>query len=313
MKAFLLDILICPSCLPREKDISLHAREKDGDEVLSGALVCGLCGAQYPIRDGIAELLPRSGPGSARSPSRYESPALVSAYLWSHYADLLGDENASTAYRRWAELIKPLPGLAVDAGCATGRFTFEMGMKSDMAVGVDYSRAFIKVARKLMRDGQTPITLIQEGLLTEQVALHLPESWNRPRVEFIVGDIQSLPFRSDHFSSLASLNLVDKVPSPLAHLREMNRIARRDGGQFLFSDPFSWSREVAREEDWLGGTSSGPYAGKGIDNVVSLLGGERDVLSPAWDIESRGHVWWKIRNHRNHFELIRSCFILARR
>lgn len=313
MKAFLRDILICPSCLPREKHLSLRALERDGDEVLSGTLVCGLCRTQYPIRDGIAELIPRPAPGSAPSPSRYESSALVSAYLWSHYADLLGDENASSAYRQWAGLLKPTQGLALDAGCATGRFTFEMGMKSDMAVGVDYSRAFIKMARQLMQEGQTTISLIQEGLITEQATLHLSESWNRSKVEFIVGDIQSFPFRSNRFSSLASLNLVDKVPSPLAHLREMNRVAKRVAAQFLFSDPFSWSRDVAREEDWLGGTSSGPYAGKGIDNVLSLLGGGRDDLSPAWDIENRGHIWWKIRNHQNHFELIRSCFILARR
>lgn len=313
MKAFLLDILICPSCLPREKGLSLHAQERDEEEVLSGALVCGLCRTRYPIRDGIAELLPRSVPGGARSPSRYETSALVSAYLWSHYADLLGDENASSAYRQWAGLMQPIQGLALDAGCATGRFTFEMAMKSDMAVGVDYSRAFIKMARKLMQDGQITISLIQEGLLTEQATLHLPESWSRGKVEFIVGDIQSLPFRSNGFSSLASLNLVDKVPSPLAHLKEMNRVAKQDPAQFLFSDPFSWSREVAREEDWLGGTSSGPFAGRGMDNVASLLNGRQDVLLPAWEIERRGHIWWKIRNHQNHFELIRSCFILARR
>jgi len=313
MKSFLLDILVCPSCLPLEKTLSLDAMERDGDEVLSGTLACDLCSTSYPIRNGIAELLPRSAKKAARDSSRYESDALVSAYLWSHYADLLGDENATSAYREWAKRIKPLQGLALDAGCATGRFTFEMGMKSDMAVGIDYSRAFIQTARKLMQEGKTPVSLTQEGLLTEQATLRLPESWDRGKVEFVVGDAQALPFRSGRFSSLASLNLVDKVPSPLSHLREMNRVAKQRTVQFLFSDPFSWSREVAKEENWLGGTSRGPYAGRGVDNVLSLLAGKRGDLAPPWDIGDKGHIWWKIRNHRNHFELIRSWFILARR
>jgi hypothetical protein len=45
---------------------------------------------------------------------------------------------------------------------------------------------------------------------------------------------------------LFSLNMVDKLPKPLVHLAEINRLAQISGAQFLFSDPFSWSKEVAR-------------------------------------------------------------------
>lgn len=313
MKPFLLDFVICPGCLPEEKNLSLDSAERDKEDILSGTLLCNACNTQYPIKDGIAELLPGSAQQAEPGRTRYESTALVSAYLWSHYADLWGDQDAAGAYREWTALMQPLGGLALDAGCATGRFTFEMGLKSDFAVGVDYSRTFIKTARDLMRQRQATIPLIREGLLTEDTNLRLPDALKSHNVEFVVGDIQSLPFRSGEFTSQTSLNLVDKVPSPISHLREMNRVAKQSGSQFLFSDPFSWSREVADEKDWLGGTSQGPYAGHGVDNVAALLEGKGDELLPPWNIQKQGHVWWKIRNHRNHFELIRSWFLLAQR
>jgi hypothetical protein len=97
----------------------------------------------------------------------------------------------------------------------------------------------------------------------------------------------------------------------MVHLSEVNRSAKRSDAQFLFSDPFSWSTSAASEEDWLGGTTYGGFSGRGRDNIIDLLEGTKGDLSPPWTIEKDGHVWWKIRTHANHFELIRSCFIKA--
>ena len=55
MKDDLLDILCCP--LDKE-ELELEATETDGDEILEGNLVCTECGEQYPIEDGIPNLLP---------------------------------------------------------------------------------------------------------------------------------------------------------------------------------------------------------------------------------------------------------------
>ncbi|MCD6298680.1 MAG: molybdopterin-dependent oxidoreductase [Deltaproteobacteria bacterium] len=98
----------------------------------------------------------------------------------------------------------------------------------------------------------------------------------------------ALPFRSKTFSSLASLNLIDKVPLPIKHLKEINRVAKEKDAQFLFSDPFSWSKDISNEEDWLGGTDRGPYSGRGIENITALLKGERNELLPEWRIEKHG-------------------------
>jgi uncharacterized protein YbaR (Trm112 family) len=55
MKPKLMDILACPVCKgPLKLDI---VEEKDG-EVITGSLNCGKCNYNYPITDGIPNLLP---------------------------------------------------------------------------------------------------------------------------------------------------------------------------------------------------------------------------------------------------------------
>jgi len=55
MKENLMDILCCPV---DKHDLELEAEKRDGEEILSGTLVCTECGERYPIEDGIPNLLP---------------------------------------------------------------------------------------------------------------------------------------------------------------------------------------------------------------------------------------------------------------
>ncbi len=313
MKKLLINILICPACLPDENRLTTKIIKEQDEDIFSGSLTCRQCGKVYPIRNGIAFLDPTFPQQKDKSDSKYETAPVLSSYMWSHYGDILNDSDASSAYAEWADLMHLDSGLAVDVGSAVGRFTFEMSQKSDFAVGVDNSLSFIQSARELMIKRRMKIDLLQEGILTKEDTVYLPETWDSNKVEFIVGDALALPFRSKTFSSLASLNLIDKIPLPIKHLKEMNRAAKEKDGQFLFSDPFSWSKDVSKEEDWLGGTNRGPYSGRGIENIIALLKGERNELLPEWRIEKHGHIWWKIRTHSNYFELIRSCFVKAHR
>lgn len=311
MKSVLLNLLICPACLPAEIVLGSRIIKEEGEDILEGSLSCPQCGSVYPVREGIAFLDPASPARAAKHDSKYETAPVLSSYLWSHYGDILEDPEATPAYREWADLMAPHAGMAVDAGSAVGRFTFEMSLKSDFAVGVDNSLSFIRSARRLMMDRCMKIDLKEEGHFTREVVLSLPEAWDSRKVEFIVGDAQCLPFPSGTFSSLASLNLVDKVPVPLRHMKEMHRLAREQDAQLLFSDPFSWSEDAAPQENWLGGTEKGPFPGRGMENIMALLANEKNGWSPLWRVERHGHIWWKIRTHANHFELIRSCFVKA--
>ncbi len=310
MKKALLDILICPSCLPDENALNADIESQDGDDILSGALKCPQCGRAFPIKNGVANLDPAINVQSS-SDLRYETSQVLSSYLWSHFGDLLGHEQASDAYSKWAKAMTPRNGFALDIGGAVGRFSFEMSNKSDFSVGLDKSASFIQAARELCRKGKTTFSLAVEGDLTREVTLQLPREWRLDKVEFIVADALFLPFRSRSFSSVSGLNLIDKVPSPYKHFMEMNRIAQEKDAQFLFSDPFSWSEDVAGKEEWLGGASSGPYSGRGLENVMKILQGRNNGFSPPWKVQDNGHVWWKIRTHSNHYELIRSLFIKA--
>ena len=310
MKSFLLELLICPSCLPDEMSLHLQNQDLNGDDILAGSLYCGQCGMSYPISDGIARLIPFQNPAGSLS-GKYETQSVVSSYLWSHYGDLFDDQDAAQAYGEWADLVDSRVGLALDAGCAVGRFALEMSRKSDFAVGVDLSQAFIKKAREFIAKGSLDVSLVVEGALTEKKTIPMHRDWDTEKVEFLVADAQALPFRGGSFSTLSSLNLIDKIPLPFLHLKEMNRVAKKKEVQFLLSDPFSWSTEITGEENWLGGVNKGPFSGYGEENIPSLLRGKDGGIDPPWFIRNRGHVWWKIRNHRNHFELIRSCYVKA--
>jgi uncharacterized protein YbaR (Trm112 family) len=310
MKKVLLDMLICPLCLPEEHPFREINSEASRKEILEGTLRCKNCRRDYPIRDGVAFLSPNRSEAPLAN-NRYETPSVLSSYLWSHYGDLLRDEQASNAYREWADLMQPHSGACLDTGSAVGRFSFEMAQKCDFVVGIDNSVSFIRTSRELMARRGMELALPEEGLLMRSETLTFPEGWKTENCEFIVGDALALPFRSGVFSSASSLNIVDKVPEPLIHLKEINRVARAGEAQWLFSDPFSWSTDVARKENWLGGTPDGDFSGRGKQNIIALLKGKAGALLPPWRIEHDGHIWWKIRTHSNHFELIRSCFVKA--
>jgi SAM-dependent methyltransferase len=315
MKRSFADILICTRCLPRETPLKCKIHEASGDHILEGSLQCPRCRSVFPIEEGIADLSPETrgrGEGTGKL-ARYETRDLLVTYLWSHYSDLWGDEEANSAYQKWAGLMNTTIGFSLDVGCAVGRFAFELTQKSDFVVGMDLSRSFIRAARALALERRLTFQLPQEGLLVTEKHFTVPESWRCDRVEFIVGDAQAVPFPMGLFSTAASLNLLDKVPSPMRHLEELNRIARRSGGQLLVSDPFSWSEEVSEMDEWLGGKRQGDFAGRGIDNLISCLRGEKCLSLLPWTVEGQGSMWWKIRNHENHFELIRSLWVKAGR
>lgn len=307
MRQFLMEFLVCPSCLPEEHALHEKIASRNGDDVISGSLICPNCGKAFPIRDGVAFLHPnphwKPMPGN-----KYETERVLSSYMWSHFGNLMGEEDHIDAYRTWADAIDPTDGVAVDVGGAVGRFVLEMTTKSDFVVGLDLSLLFVSTARKLAIEGEIEVKIFEEGYICRKCKITVPPLWKPEKAEFIVADALSLPFRSQSVSLVSSLNVIDKVPDPMKHLTEMNRVARLIKSQLIISDPFSWSEEAAPVDAWLGGKEHGPFAGHGLDNIARVLESGSSFLTPPWHVVQRGHVWWKLRTHRNHFELIRSLF-----
>ncbi len=57
MKRSLMDILCCPVC---KGDLTLHVEKENEKEILEGKLHCAACRVEYPIHEGIPNLLPPS-------------------------------------------------------------------------------------------------------------------------------------------------------------------------------------------------------------------------------------------------------------
>jgi uncharacterized protein len=55
MRRSLMDILCCPVC---KGDLTLKVEKEDEKEIIEGGLSCALCDVNYPIHDGIPNLLP---------------------------------------------------------------------------------------------------------------------------------------------------------------------------------------------------------------------------------------------------------------
>ena len=57
MRRSLMDILCCPVC---KGNLALRVSQEDEKEVLEGSLHCAVCNVEYPIHEGIPNLLPPS-------------------------------------------------------------------------------------------------------------------------------------------------------------------------------------------------------------------------------------------------------------
>ena len=55
MREDLMEILCCPVC---RGDLTLESKRTEGEEILDGTLRCAKCAVDYPIEDGIPNLLP---------------------------------------------------------------------------------------------------------------------------------------------------------------------------------------------------------------------------------------------------------------
>jgi len=55
MKESLMDVVCCPL---DKADLELSVEDREDDEILAGTLTCTECGEQYPIENGIPNLLP---------------------------------------------------------------------------------------------------------------------------------------------------------------------------------------------------------------------------------------------------------------
>lgn len=317
MKKWLIEELICPECLDKDSGkeilLTVDIKKETDEEIIEGKLNCPGCGKQYDIREGIAVVVPEKTLPITKDMAGYGSFSMQSSYLWSHYSEFFNGPDATNAYKKWADAFTPRKGWALDIGCAVGRLTFELTKTHDRAVGIDTSRSFIQAARNLATQRHLEFDLIMEGKITERRSSNLDPDFEFENAEFIVADAMALPFRSNRFATASTVNILEKVPDPSAHLSEANRVMDKANARFLFSDPFSWDETVSSPDLWLGGRNEGPFKGFGMENVCRMLQDVSGIFSPGFCIQETGRVNWKIRKTQNLWEHITSQFVIAQR
>lgn len=313
MKHWVAQKLVCPECLPAEIPLETEIERENGGDISEGALVCQTCNRRYVISDGIAFLRPGKTANEKSPTNGYNAPVMLSAYMWSHFGYLLSDARATDAYRVWSRSFPSTSGDALDVGCAVGRLSLELSKTHERVIGVDTSTAFVAKAREIVRHKNLDFELVIEGNLTERRHVSIDNTWHFENVDFLVADALALPFAKEAFSGVAAINILEKVPDPVKHLREVNRVLDRRQSTFLFSDPFSWDPAFSPPERWLGGSRNGssPYSKRGIDTIRRMFAGEFGVFDPPFEIADQGDVSWKIRKTENLWEQITSQFLVG--
>lgn len=181
-----VDVIWCKPC---RAPYEIEASERDGDDVVTGALTCKQCAARVPIVGGIPRFVP------------VESYADNFGIQWNRFGELQVDRlkgHTLSRDRFWLESgFRPeeLAGKRVlDGGCGGGRFTdiaLEAGAEvyaADLSNAVDKNRA-----------------------------IH-PK---HPRLHVLQASITDLPLRPESFDFVFSFGVLQHTPDPAASFRAL--------------------------------------------------------------------------------------------
>lgn len=326
----------CPVCLSagHVAELALERDDPTAERVDVAMLRCPSCTREFPVADGapvllaelrsflqenvdaftaredldpaIASLLGDAlGPGTMYDARRSH----LSSYGWGHWGDLdpdpppaLGDPAALLgALEAGLDGVDALgEGALLDLGCALGRSTWALAERfpGRAVLGVDASFAFARAAQRTLRTGRARYPVRRVGVVYEPRDFPVPTPASEA-VDFWVADATALPFAPGVAALVTSLNLVDVVASPRAHL-EAVRDALAPGGLAVIATPFDWSPSATPIDAWLGGHSQrGPLDGS-AEQALDLLLGAGDGPWAIPGLRKRGpdrDVPWWVRLH----------------
>ncbi len=307
--------LVCPTCraygrpaprLARGTMIQIDATPW-GEDLIEGVLVCPACMREHPILDGIVvavadiaswaehqgdavlrrhDLSPFTesmlgdalGRGGSFDKERHD----LSTYGQAQWGDRAEQDPLPRA-GRLAELVAtavgtlpaPPAGVWLDAGCSVGRATLELAAAgAALVVGVDLNMAMLRRAEQARRTGAITWPRRRVGQVFDPGRARC-DDLPRDRVAFVCADVNVLPFADASFAGALSLNVLDCVPSPVAHLCELGRVVG-DAAPVLLSTPYDWATNAASMEHWIGGHSQrAAHQGASEPELRRLLSPER--------------------------------------
>ncbi len=314
---------VCVRCRLAERPearLDLHAERRDGEQVVEGMLQCPTCRYEYPIFDGIPLLVADVRDHVSRQLAELRARDDLSPYAESMLGDCAGPDSelgrdrmylASYGRAHWGpdatlvpvldaalELAGEVRGRWLDLGCAVGRGTFTLAQKTrEPALGVDLNLAMLKAARRVAA-GRIRRSTRKVGVVYEQrdEEIDVP---GKDLVDFWYVDATQLPFASASVDGALSMNLLDSVSAPLAHLTELGRVLTA-AARAVLATPYDWSAAVTALSDWLGGHSQrGGVGGSSAATVRHILTVEpRPAGAPALALDAeRDGVPWTMEIH----------------
>jgi len=175
---------------------------------------------------------------------------------------------------------------ALDLGCAVGRSSFELARKIPDVIGIDYSKSFIRAAKKIQKKGRLRFNLLEEGTITRPSFATFSTTTPRKRTTFLSGNALHLPSHLGSFDMVLAANLIDRLPEPKRFLKQILPRLVKPGGIVLLTSPYTWSYEFTPGSRWL------------KDSFSKI----RMVLRPSFRLLHRQNLPFLLREHRRKFQ-----------
>lgn len=245
--------------------------------------------------------------GDAAGPdSGYERDRLaLSTYAASHWGDhhdahqLARERTAGAVADAAIELLGKARGPLADLGCGPGRAAFELARSTKRPVAaIDLNFDFARMVAEIRATGEARYARRRLGLVYDSRRIVAGE-YRDAEVTAWCADATVLPFADASFAGGLSLNLLDSVSNPLAHLQEAARVIE-PGGKLVLASPYEWTSQATPIEQWIAGHSQRGPAGGASDVTM------RQIFAPGaefgqqigWMIDGeRDDVRWYLSTH----------------
>jgi putative 4-mercaptohistidine N1-methyltranferase len=228
----------------------------------------------------------------------YDTQRAASEYLQLHYGDPepwpLPFPTRCVTECLAGDLL-PDKARALDLGCAVGGGSFELARHCAEVIGIDASKHFIALARRLREHDSCRFKYCLEGELTRTRRAVVPRGIDRKRARFEVGDATRLRGDLGMFDVVMMANLIDRVPAPRRLLAQIPGLLK-PGGQLIITSPYTWLAEYTPRSQWLGGFERG---GRRVETFAALKG----ILSPDFKLSQRQDISFLIREHTRKYQL----------
>ncbi len=320
---------ICPRCLHRGLDgggaaaplVIAETAEMRAGRLWHGILHCSnaACWMEFPVIDGVPVIVadPPSFLQNAQSYvlARDDLPGVLagligdalgpggdfdttrqhlSIYCDAHFSDWAGGDAPDIvgALQAGLEALDEVRGPAIDLGGAVGRGGWELARRTAPVLVGDLNFAFLRLAQRLMLDGEAWFDRRRVGLVYDRARISLPANAAGERLDFWAVDAMALPFRPGSFGLATAINLVDSIAGPTEAVAETARVLAPGSGA-VFTTPHDWSPTAAEAVRWMGWHSQRSRSGGEAEPVLTATLRSHGLEAVA----ERADLPWRLRLH----------------